>query len=183
MQKIVTFDELFEILGGDLPLSFYQALNKQHLKQMMLWKDKRSDEITKFKQANGEAHTLEEWNDEIASIRKFEFLLSKVRGKSDHDPYWPYKDRLRDILYHVRYIYELNEFDRDLFKNIPEPLSIHDRAAREFWLLDLYETYSSPIKNKQAREQIKLRLAWVNSTSPTFFQIAMKDEFDRTGGI
>ena len=138
MQKIVTFDELFEILGGDLPLSFYQAVNKWHLKQMILWKDKRSDEITKFKQANGEAHTLEEWNDEIASIRKFEFLLSKVRGKSDYDPYWPYKDRLRDILYHVRYIHELNEFDRDLFKNIPEPLSMHDRAAEEFWLLDLY---------------------------------------------
>ena len=46
VMQVVTFDQMFKILGGDLPLSFYSDVNKYHLQHMRRKRDKNPDEIT-----------------------------------------------------------------------------------------------------------------------------------------
>ena len=51
VMQVVTFDQMFKILGGDLPLSFYSDVNKYHLQHMRRKRDKHPDEITSGKKA------------------------------------------------------------------------------------------------------------------------------------
>lgn len=166
MQKIVTFDELFEILTlstsmpyqfighmrgaahmkGWFPLAYYQTVNKWQLKQMGLKKD--------------------EFQEEIAEIQKFEFLLSKVCGAPDDDPHWPYANKLSDVLENVLCIYKVNEFEKDLFKGIIEPMSIFNKGEVQHWLLNLLSLYVNPFKNTQATNQIMIQLAYALSDNP-----------------
>ena len=164
MQKAVTFDDLFNILGGDLPLHYFKPLNQWHLK-FMEKKRKNNPEIIigNFTTNSGRLHTLKTWDYEVRVIRKFQILLAKLTSPSDNDPDWPNNENLSEALEHVLWIYKMNEFERDLFTGIPEPLSTFDRGTKEYWLRDLYYNYTSPLKNKQAREEISLQIAkWKN---------------------
>ena len=75
MQKTVTFDHMFEILGGDPPLHYYKPLNQWHLK-FMENKRKNIPEIIieNFTTNIGEPHTLKTWImklDQLESSKSF----------------------------------------------------------------------------------------------------------------
>ncbi len=160
MQKTVTFDHLFKILGGDLPLHYFKSLNQWHLK-FMENKRKNTPEtiIENFATSAGELHTLETWDYEIKAIRNFQILLAKITSPSDNDPDWPNNKNLSDVLEHVLWIYEMNEFERALFKGVPEPLSAFDKSTKEYWSRDLYHNYTCRLKNDQSRNEINLQIA------------------------
>ena len=184
MQKTVTVDHIFELLGGDLPLHFYKPLNKWHLKFM---ENKRKNDpeiiIENFTTNFGEPHTLKTWDYEIRAIRKFQILLAKITSPSDNDPDWPNIENLSDVLEHVLWIYEMNEFERDLFKRIPEPLSIFDERTKEYWLRDLYYAYTSPLKNKQARDEIILQIARCTSREQEDLEFMISDNLPNFDGL
>lgn len=184
MQKTVTFDHLFDILGGNLPLHFYKPLNKWHLK-FMEYKRKNNLEIIieNFTTNFGEPHTLKTWDYEIRSLRKFQILLAKITSPSDNDPDWPNDEKLSDLLEHVLWIYEMNEFERNLFKGITEVLSIFDEGTQEYWLRDLYYNYTSPLKNKQARHEIILQIARCTSHEPESFEEMISDDLPYFDGL
>ena len=184
MQKTVTFDNIFEILGGNLPLGYYKPLNQWHLK-FMENKRKNTPEIIieNFTTNIGEPHTLKTWDYEIRSIRKFQILLAKITSPSDNDPDWPNNENLSDILEHVLWIYEMNEFERDLFKGIPEPLSTFDQGTKEYWLQDLYYNYTSPLKNKQARHEIILQIARCTSREPESLEEMISQDLSNFDGL
>ncbi len=193
VQQVVTFDQMFKILGGDLPLSFYSDVNKYHLQHMRRKRDKHPDEITSGEKAgqwqnyyitaHGLPHTLATWDDEIAAIEKFEFVLAKVCGPAVDEPYWPYPDSLSSVIEHVRWIYHMNEFEREIFEDITfplsafntEPASIFDAASNEHWLVNLLNYFTSPIKNKKAQAEITRRIALETSNYPDKLSEALGD--------
>lgn len=184
MQKTVTFDHLFDILGGNLPLHFYKPLNQWHLK-FMENKRKNSPEIIieNFTTNLGVPHTLKTWDLEIRTLRKFQILLAKITSPSDNDPDWPNDESLSDVLEHVLWIYEMNEFERNLCEGVPEDLSIFDEGTQEYWLRDLYYNYTSPLKNKQARNEIILQIARCTSHQPESLEEMISDDLPHFDGL
>lgn len=201
VMQVVTFDQMFKILGGDLPLSFYSDVNKYHLQHMRRKRDKHPDEITSGKKAgqwqnyyitaHGLPHTLATWDDEIAAIEKFEFVLAKVCGPAVDEPYWPYPESLSFVIEHVRWIYHMNEFEREIFEDITfplsefntEPASIFDAASNEHWLVNLLNYFTSPIKNKKAQAEITRRIALETSNYPDELSEALGDTVNEVDAL
>ena len=62
-------------------------------------------------------------------------------------------------------------------------MSTFDEGIKEYWLQDLYNNYTSPLKNKQARHEIILQIARCTSREPEDLEYMISDDLPDFNGL